>query len=139
MPTGEQGQGTVATRYLICTDANEVEAAIAVWGKSYTVVSREQALNGMAAEISECPIVLAPTPDSVERERSLGRELRLTSPDVKMIKADLEQHLTFPIMAAMQWGPLDVVKWLAEDNRRRIELLEPAEIVEIPETSVKVR
>lgn len=133
------GGSAPAVRYLIVTAESEVEAARAVWGKSYTVISREQALNGHAAEISECPIVLWPTPETVERERSLGREFRLTSPDVKLVRADIEQHLTFPIQQAMQWGPLDVVKWLAADERRRIEVLAPAEIVEIPETSVKVR
>jgi hypothetical protein len=128
-----------ATRYLVVTDSAEVEAATQVWGKAYRVISREQALNGHAAEIAGSPIVIWPDPETVDRERSYGRQLRLISEDVNLIRTDLPQYITHGIMLSMGWTWKEAIDYLAQDDRARIEVLDPAEIVEIPEARVKIR
>jgi hypothetical protein len=122
------GEAAPAVRYLICTDANEVEAAAKVWGKAYKVISREMALNGHAAEIAGSPVVLWPDSDTVDRERQLGRQLRLLSEDVKLIRTDLPQSILHSVMVTMDWGWKEAIDYLAQDDRARIEVLEEADI-----------
>lgn len=112
-------------RYLVLTDAAQVSAAAEVVGDIYKVISREDALNGHAAEIAEFPIVLWPTPEHVIRERHWASELAAFSPEVKLINTALGKDMPPSIMAQIGWRMPDLLAWLTgkQDEHERIELV----------------
>ena len=62
-------------RYLVVLDGDQVEAATALCGHVYAVMSLDQAKNGHLAEISGNPIVLWPDRETVGTARAWGKEL----------------------------------------------------------------
>lgn len=120
--------GDLPVRYLICTDAAQVEHATKIWGNVYTCISREQAFNGMAAEIADKKIVIWPTPEFVEREIQWGREFARVGPEVRLIHTELGNDLTPAIQVQLGWTGADSYRWMSggQDDYNRIEILEPA-------------
>lgn len=116
----------IAVLYLICTDAAQVEHAAKIWGKNYTCISREQAMNGMAAELADKKIVIWPTPEHVTREHRWATELAAFSPEVKLIHTELGSDIPFSVMVTIPWTAEDAFNWLTgkQDEYERIELIE---------------
>ena len=133
--------GTPQQRYLIVSDAAQVEPARKIWGAVYTCISREQALNGMQQEIADKKIVLWPSPEAVDDAAKFGRELARLSPEVKLIHTELGTDFPLSIQAQIDWNSADSYKWMSggQDDYNRIEVLEPAEEAEIPLTAKEKR
>lgn len=114
------------SRYLIVSDPAEIDAAKAIAGESYAIVSVEQAKNGLAAQIAGKPIVIWPDREYVSRERQYGRELAEFG-EVKFIDVGKGFCPKPSEMVAQGWGMGDFVEWVygrAEHSVNIMEVLE---------------
>lgn len=113
-------------RYLICQDSEQVEAAKAIAGSVYSVVSLEQAKNGHLAEISGNPIVLWPERDQINAARAWGRELAVFG-EVKLIALDKGFCPTPQEMVDTGWNYDQFIRWVTgkeEHSTNIVELVE---------------
>lgn len=117
---GEQGK---MSRYLICTDAAQVEAAAVIAGSAYEVISLESAKNGHLAEISGNPIVLWPDRDSVPTARAWGRELAVFG-EVKLLDVSLGFCPTAQEMVAQEWDFKQMLEWISGKADHSINIIE---------------
>ena len=113
-------------RYLIIADAAQVEAAAAIVGKNYEVVSLELAKNGHLAEISGNPCVLWPDADTVATAKAWGTELAAFG-EVKLINPRLGFLPTPAEMKDQDWTYKDFINWVtgkADSSTNLVEVLE---------------
>lgn len=119
MSAGEQGK----FRYLICTDASQVEAAAAIAGKSYKCISLESAKNGHLAEVSGNPIVLWPSKDDVAIARAWGRELAVFG-EVKLLDVSKGFCPTPQEMVAGEWDFKQMLDWISGKTEHSTNIVE---------------
>lgn len=141
MSAGEQGK----FRYLICTDASQVEAAASIAGKSYECISLESAQNGHLAEISGNPIVLWPTKETVAIARAWGRELAVFG-EVKLLDVSKGFCPTPAEMVEGEWDFKQMLDWISgktEHSTNIVELVtaneEYSEVIEPQDKPDKLR
>lgn len=70
-----QGEPAVRGRYLIVTDAAQIQPAELLLGETYAVMTLESAMNGRAKEIAGSPLVIWPDRHTVSKARTFGREM----------------------------------------------------------------
>lgn len=99
-------------RYLICTDASQVEAAAVIAGDTYECISLESAKNGHLAEISGKPIVLWPSRDDVAIARAWGRELAVFG-EVKLLDVSKGFCPTPSEMVEQEWDFKQMLEWIS--------------------------
>lgn len=112
-------------RFLILTDAAQVEAAAVIAGATYEVISLESAKNGHLAEISGKPIVLWPSRDDVAIARAWGRELAVFG-EVKLLNLDAGFCPTAQEMVEQEWDFKQMLEWIsgkAEFSTNIVELV----------------
>lgn len=112
-------------RYLIIADAAQVEAAAAIVGTNYEVVSLESAKNGHLAEISGNPCVLWPDADTVATAKAWGTELAAFG-EVKLINPRLGFLPTPAEMKDQDWTYKDFIAWVtgkADSSTNLVEVL----------------
>lgn len=112
-----------AQRYLICQDSAQCEAAAAIVGAVYSVVSLDQAKNGHLAEISGNPIVLWPSRDTISAARAWGRELAVFG-EVKIIATDKGFCPTATEMQDQGWNYEQFIGWVTGKEDHSINIVE---------------
>lgn len=111
------------TRYLICTDAEQVEAATVIAGQSYEVISLESAKNGHLAEISGKPIVIWPDKETVGTARAWGRELAVFG-EVKLLDVSKGFCPTPQEMVAQEWDFKQMLEWISGKAEHSVNIIE---------------
>ena len=114
---------TRGSRYLICQDSAQCEAAAAIVGAVYSVVSLDQAKNGHLAEISGNPIVLWPEREQIGTARAWGRELAVFG-EVKIIAVDQGFCPTPTEMLAQEWDYDQFIAWVTGKEEHSTNLVE---------------
>lgn len=110
-------------RYLIHTDAGQVEAAMALTGEVYSVLSLESAKNGKAAEIAGRPVVIWPDKDTLSLARLYARELAEFG-EVKLIDVSQGFMPSPTEMLQNQWDYKQFVEWVTGKAEHSVNLLE---------------
>jgi len=115
-------------RYLILSDPSQTEPASRIPGLAqvYTVISKEQALNGHAAEIAGNPCVIWPDRDTILRDWTFARELALLG-EVKLLDVRLNFVPTPEEMLRDGWDYAQFLEWItgkAEHSTNIVKLVD---------------